>query len=72
MTAIRWVLSLVFVVQMYLAMAVLAIVFTCPGRCSPAGAPTRPAQLLPLGHLHRRRLVRPEVRGARHPPTAEA
>ena len=27
MTAIRWVLSLVFVVQMYLAMAVLAVVF---------------------------------------------
>jgi 1-acyl-sn-glycerol-3-phosphate acyltransferase len=38
MTALRWVLSLVFIVQMYLAMAVLALVFAPWALASPRGA----------------------------------
>jgi 1-acyl-sn-glycerol-3-phosphate acyltransferase len=38
MTAVRWVLSLIFIVQMYLAMAVLAVVFAPWALFSPRGA----------------------------------
>ena len=38
MTAIRWVLSLIFIVQMYLSMAVIAVVFARWALCSRHGA----------------------------------
>lgn len=38
MTPIRWLLSLIFVIQMYLAMAVLAVVFAPWALLSPKGA----------------------------------
>ncbi len=38
MKAIQWVLSLVFIIQMYLAMVVLAVVFLIPMLLHPAGA----------------------------------
>lgn len=38
MIAIRWVLSLIFIIQMYLAMAVLALVFLIPAMIDRRGA----------------------------------
>jgi len=38
MTPIRWLLSLVFIVQMYLTMAIVAVVFAIPAILSPKGA----------------------------------
>ena len=72
MTAIRWVLSLVFVVQMYLAMAVLAIVFAPWALFSRRGAYCAMHSYCRWVIFTARVLcgLRCEVRGT--PPTTEA
>ncbi len=72
MIAIRWVLSLVFVVQMYLAMAVIALVFAPWALFSRHGARTACKTFCRWVILTLRILcgLRCEVRGT--PPTGEA
>ncbi len=71
MIALRWVLSLVFVVQMYLAMAVLAVVFAPWALFSPKGARAACKTYCRWVIFTLRILcgTRSEVRG--HAPTAE-
>jgi 1-acyl-sn-glycerol-3-phosphate acyltransferase len=72
MTALRWVLSLVFVVQMYLAMAVLALVFAPWALFSRRGARTA-CKTYCVWVIFTLRLLcglKCEVRGT--PPMAEA
>jgi len=72
MTPIRWLLSLVFIVQMYLAMAVVAIVFAIPALLTPKGAHLAVKAFSHWVILSLRVLcgLRCEVRGT--PPTGEA
>jgi 1-acyl-sn-glycerol-3-phosphate acyltransferase len=72
MTPIRWLLSLVFVIQMYLAMAVLAVVFAPWALFSRHGARTACKTYCRWVIFTLRLLcgLRSEVRGT--PPTAEA
>jgi 1-acyl-sn-glycerol-3-phosphate acyltransferase len=72
MTALRWVLSLVFVIQMYLAMAVIALAFAPWAIFSRHGARTACKTYCRWVILTLRILcgLRCEVRGT--PPTAEA
>ena len=71
MTAIRWVLSLIFIVQMYLAMAVIAIVFAPWALFSPNGARAACKTYCRWVIFTARLLcgLRSEVRGT--PPTGE-
>jgi len=72
MTAIRWVLSLIFVVQMYLAMAVLAVVFAPWALFSRNGAFAAAHTFCRWVRFTARILcgLRSEIRGT--PPTHEA
>ncbi len=72
MTAIRWVLSLIFVVQMYLAMAVLAVVFAPWALFSRNGAFAAAHTFCRWVRFTARLLcgLRSEIRGT--PPTHEA
>lgn len=72
MTAIRWVLSLIFVVQMYLAMAVLAVVFAPWALFSRSGAFAAAHTFCRWVRFTARILcgLRSEIRGT--PPTHEA
>lgn len=71
MTAIRWVLSLIFIVQMYLAMAVLAVVFAPWALFSRNGAFVAAHTFCRWVRFTARILcgLRSEVRG--RPPTGE-
>ena len=71
MTAIRWVLSLIFVVQMYLAMAVLAVVFAPWALFSRNGAFAAAHTFCRWVRFTARLLcgLRSEIRGT--PPTGE-
>lgn len=72
MTAIRWVLSLIFIVQMYLAMAVLAVVFAPWALFSRNGAFAAAHTFCRWVRFTARLLcgLRSEIRGT--PPTHEA
>lgn len=71
MTAIRWVLSLIFIVQMYLAMAVLAVVFAPWALFSRNGAFAAAHTFCRWVRFTARLLcgLRSEIRGT--PPTGE-
>jgi 1-acyl-sn-glycerol-3-phosphate acyltransferase len=71
MTLIRWLLSLIFIIQMYLAMAVLALLFAPWALFSRRGAYMAMHAYCAWVILTARILcgLRSEVRG--HPPTAE-
>ena len=71
MIAVRWVLSLIFVVQMYLAMAVIAIVFAPWALASRSGAFAAAHAFCWWVRLTARLLcgLRSEIRGT--PPTGE-
>ena len=71
MTAIRWVLSLIFIVQMYLAMAVLAVVFAPWALFSRNGAFTAAHAFCRWVRFTARLLcgLRSEIRGT--PPAGE-
>lgn len=72
MTSLRWLLSLIFIIQMYLAMAVLAIVFAPWALVSRRGAYTAMHSYCRWVIFTARILcgLRSEVRGT--PPTGEA